>query len=318
MASGLYTTDNVATSQLYTELARDITLYNKQEQSFLERFCKRTTQKTVRVTQQAQRFKKAGRDMDEPQWDRHVYRDIDLTAPVPYQLSSGFTKLALEEGVSSAEIRDLQADAIAADQRLLQETVLKSMLNDGGFWDASMSLAPPSYRSNTFLTTHDHYLAASVSGTIATTHVTDAKQHIQEHGYGLDGGLVAFINSAQAELLENVAALTNNYMPTPTISQLQSQGVIGSVGTVIAGVPLVVNDWIPAYYMLVVDLNTTPCRWRDVEGTGTGLITDTEDDFLKNLTKYRRWVSSTVVHKGAGVCYYLNSGTWTDPTGWTI
>ena len=321
MASGLYTTDNVPTSQLYTELIRDIGLYNQADPLFLDQFCVRTTKKTVRVGQQAARFAKAGSDMAHPDWDRFAYREVSLSEPVKYQLAEGYTREALERGMDSSEIRQLNADAVSADQRLLQEIVLKACMNDGGFWDASMSLAPPSYKSNTFATSHDHYLAANVAGVPTLAHITEMQQTIIEHGYGLGGGLLCLINSDQAKAITDKAEwnTTSNYVSTPTIARLQEAGIINGPTFNAAGIPISVNDWIPPYYMLMVDVNARFCHWRDTEGVGgRNLIIEVDEDFVKNITEYRRYTSCKVTQKSAGCVYYLNSGTWTDYTGWTV
>jgi hypothetical protein len=321
MASGLYTTDNVPTSQLYTELIRDIGLYNQADPQFIERFCTRTTKKTVRVSQQAGRFAKAGSDTSEPDWDRFAYREISLGEPVKYQLAEGYTREALERGMDSSEIRDLNADALLADGRLTQEIVLKACLNDGGFWDATMSLAPPSYKSNTFATSHDHYLKSAASGIPTLSMFTEMQQHIIEHGYGLSGGLVCFINSDAAKAITDKAEwnTTSNYVSTPTIARLQEQGIINGPVFNVAGIPVSVNDWVPQYYMLMVDASVKFAHWRDTEGVaGRNLVVDVDEDFVKNITSYRRYCSATVTQKSAGVVYYLNSATWADYTGWTV
>lgn len=321
MASGLFTTDNVPTSQLYTELIRDIGLYNRADPLFLSQFCVRTTKKTVRVSQQAGRFKKAGSDMATPAWDRKAYREISLGEPVKYQLAEGYTREALERGMDSSEIRDMQADALLADQRLLQEIVLKACLNDGGFWDASMTLAPPSYKSNTFETSHDHYLKSNASGIPTLAMITEMQDTIVEHGYGLTGGLVCLINSDQAKKITDKAEwnTTSNYVSTPTIAALQSAGIINGPTFNAAGIPVSVNDWVPASYMLMIDTSVKFAHWRDTEGEGgRNLITEVDEDFVKNITEYRRYCSCTVTQKSAGCVYYINSGTWADYTGWTV
>jgi len=319
--SGLYTTDNVPTSQLYTELLRDITLYNKPDPLFLSQFCTRTTKKTVRVGQQAGRFAKAGSDMGRPDWDRFAYREISLGEPVKYQLAEGYTREALERGMDSSEIRQLNEDAKSADQRLLQEIVLKSMLNDGGFWDASMTLAPPSWKSNTFTTSHDHYKASNASGIPTLAMITEMQDTIVEHGYGLTGGLLCLINSDQAKNITDKAEwnTTSNYVSTPTIAALQSAGIINGPTFNAAGIPISVNDWVPAGYMLMVDTAVKFCHWRDTEGTaGRDLIVEVDEDFVRNITEYRRYVSCTVTQKSAGCVYYINGASWTDYAGWTV
>jgi len=313
---GLITTDNVPSSILYTEITRSIELTAAERELFRDLFCVRTEKKTVRVAQSAARFRTGGDDHGEPGWDRYLYRDISLSEPVKYHLAVGHTKEAWERGLSSQEVRDLAQDAMKADERLIQELVIAAMLKDGGFWDASMSVAPPAYKMNSFTTSHDHYLAYNVSGSLTLAHIAAAKQDILEHGYAQNGGLMGWMNSAQAEKLEGKAELntTSNYVTTPTIARLQEAGIFPEKPITIAGVPLVVNDWVPENYILIVDTNVKPCYWRDVEGPGKDLITETEDDFTKVVTMYRRYGSVKVTQRGAGACIYLGGASWTDPT----
>ena len=318
--TGLYTTDGIPAQILYTEIARSVELYNHTENQFKELFCKDTRKKTVRVPQRSMQFHTAS-DTGDPEWSQLNNREYTLPDPIAYELAEGYTKHAWEQGLSADEVRQQRAEAIKADSRLIQQIVLKEMLTDSGWWDASMSTAPPTFKSNSFATTHDHYLAANVAGVPTKAHFDTMKGHIIEHGYGPT--LVAFINHAQATAIEAVAEwqTTNNYVSTSTIDFLQKVGLwpstLSSNNVLMAsGVPVLVEDWVPAYYMLMVAVNDVdkPLRWRLPESTNgvEGLITDTDDTFKWMITKFRRWTSAKIVHQGAGCAYYLNSATWTD------
>ncbi len=193
---------------------------------------------------------------------------------------------------------------------------MAAMLKDGGWWDASMSLAPPAYKMNSFATSHDHYLVYDVSGIPTVGIVAAAKKHIVEHGYGINGGFIGFWNSATAEQVEELAEwnTTSNYVTTPTIAALQSAGIMPEETFTAVGVPFIINDWVPEYYMLIVDSNVKPLHWRDVEGSGKDLITQTTDDMYKLIEEYRRYASVTVTQRGAGVAIYLNGASWSDPS----
>ncbi len=71
MANALYTTDNIPSSKLYTELQRSIELTAAERELFRDQFAIRTEKKTVRVTQSAARFVQTGSDMGEAPWDRN-------------------------------------------------------------------------------------------------------------------------------------------------------------------------------------------------------------------------------------------------------
>jgi len=323
-ATGLYTTDNVSVQLLYTEFLRSIELYNRDRNNFRDLLCQTTRKKTARVAQRSMTFRPAGSDSAEPDIDSIGYRDITLPDPQAYELAEGFTKKAIEQGVSSEEMRAQHQEALNADRRLIQQLVLKAMLVSGGFWDGNMSVAPPSYKANSFQTSHTHYLATAASGTPTLAMFATLKQHILEHGYGdpLNGGaLVAFLNSANAANIENAAEwqTTSNYVATKVIEQLQSDGLwpsnVGGQVMSAVGVPIIVEDWVPENYILMVDYKVRPLRWRLPEGQGTeGLIVDTASDFQWLISKYRRWGSVKVVHRGAGACYYINGSSYSDPT----
>lgn len=313
MAEGLYTTDNVAASKLYTEFMQSVELTAPRRQLFRDLFCERTEKTTVRVTQSALRFVQGGFDESEPPRDRTMYRDISLPTPRKFELAAGFTKEAWERGLDASEVRALGQDALLADERLIQELVLGAMLTDGGFWDANMTLAPPAFQSNTFSTSHDHYLAANAGGVPTLAHVAAAKATLVEHGYS---GFLGFWPSSMTQLVEGKAEwnTTSNYVSTPVIARLQEYGIMPEETFVAAGVPFVQNDWLPDNYFLVVATNVRPCHWRDVEGPGKDLITNEIDDFTKTITQYRRYGSVKVTQRGAGAVYYLGGADYVSPT----
>ena len=327
---GLLTSSDVALQLRYQELLLDIGVYNQGTPSFLGTFCRQTVNKEVRVSQAAQRFRRAPKDFAvDPQWDRHAYRDITLPTPVAYQLAAGVTREAIERGISLEEVSTINADSINAHTRALQQLVLQSMLLSGGFWDGSLSLAPPAFKQNAaFTTSHNHYLAiaASQSGSTGVyiptlTILNTARTHLVHHGYGLSGGLVHLINSANAATIVNQAEwnTTANYVSTPTIADLQAKGIIqGQPFNTGAGI-VSVEDWVPPNYILTVDTSVAPVHWRETEGAdGRGLIVDVDQDFVKRISKYRFYGSAKVTQRSAGVVTYLASGTWADYTGFEV
>ncbi|MCD6352205.1 MAG: hypothetical protein J7M26_08800 [Armatimonadetes bacterium] len=149
-----------------------------------------------------------------------------------------------------------------------------------------------------------------------------------EAGEAITAGMAVAIKStdgkaykANAANIENAAdwQTTSNYVATKVIEQLQSDGLwpsnIGGQVMSAVGVPIIVEDWVPENYILMVDYKVRPLRWRLPEGQGTeGLIVDTASDFQWLISKYRRWGSVKVVHRGAGACYYINGSSYSDPT----
>jgi hypothetical protein len=290
--------------------------------------CARATRKkTARVYTTGAEFTKAG-EMNSPPVTKQAYDEIDLTKPQAYELAAGFTKYAIAEGVDAEDYRGQTAQALLAADRVRTKVVLRSMMVTGGFWDATMTTAPHAYKAYTAPTTsHNHYEASAASGVATVAIMTYIKDHILEHGYGETGTLVGFMNSDTAKTIEDKAEweTTANYVGTPFLESLQTRGLwpstVARPSMEVVGIPIVVEGWIPQYYILVVDLGFGDkiCRWRENEtGLETGLVVDTTDDFKQRLEQFRLWGACNVVHRSAGLAYYLNGGAYVDPTAYDI
>lgn len=319
--SGPFTVDGLPAQLLYQEFLDGLALYNTRSNVFMDQFCLRTTQKTVRIDQSAAQMKAAGLGTVEPPITQPAYTDITLADSIPYEVAVGYTKKAVEKGIHSEELRNIFRDGLKADGDLIQQLILGAIMTDGSLWDANMSTAPPQFLSNTFATTHDHYLAYNVSGVPALTHVSALKLTITHHGYGRNGaGVVGFWNSAQAEKWARLAEPVTQYAWSSTMMDtLQRLGVPLEGTFTIDGVPMIVNDWIPENYIVAAAVGVKSVRWRDPEGLGTGapLILATIDDFVQGTQMLRRWGSATVVLRGAAAVAYLGGASYTSPTHWS-
>ena len=324
---GLYTSDDIASEALRTEFMDSVRLYNEEARDFRTELCKITTDNTVRVRQRSMRFERMGSDTALPDFQHQDYAEIAIAKAVRYGLRSGMTAAAWEEEHPDADtLRGIHKESLAADRRLTTQLVLYPMLIDGGWYDATMTVVPPPYAMNTFLTTHDHYLVADAGGVPAYTHFTYGKRHIQEHGFGMTTNnatrLVAFINGVQAEYIENVADwvdATNTRMDTELLEVLQKLGLTPSF--TVAGIAVVKNDWIPENYMTIFDPGEKVGRYRVTDNPTTReLIVYMEEDGVqyKGLGSYIRWGKVGVARRGAGITYYLGDDAWTDPTGFEV
>jgi len=311
--------------KVYREVIRSGELYNEAgPNGWRALMFSNTKRHSVRVAQRSIEFKPAS-EYARPDLDHQLYVDFNLNDPVPYELREGFTAYALDLGVEAEEILNQAADARNAATRLQTRACVCEMFKTGAFWDGAMTVAPPPYRTNTFSTSHTHYEASNASGSPTLAHFSALKQTILEHGYGENGTLVGFMNSTQAELIENQAEwkTTNNYVSTPFIDQLQSKGLWPS-GVALptmraSGIPVCIDDWVPAGYIGVFDLavENKLGRWRLPDGVADGLIMDTNSNSERYkfvVTMYRYYVSATVVHRGAGAIMYLGGSSWSDPS----
>ena len=332
--SGMYTSGDIVLQRLYNEIVRMVDMDANTPNPFRSLLCRDTTKEKVRITQRQQRFYK-GSEGASPDHQKLGWADMTLPDLAFYELGSAASATAIEQGMTAEEARDMAIDALGADFRLQQQLVIEAVMTSGAFWDANMTVAPPPYKISTFATSHNHYTGVNQSGVPTLANITAMKHNIIEHGYGTTdngGALVCFLNSGNAESIENAAEwkTTSNYVGTPILETLQKSGLwpsgIAGAWMQAAGIPLIVEDWVPANYLVMLDLGVPDkmCRWRlpDTDpsfGINTkGLIMETGADKFKWLiTRYRRWGSCMVVHRGAGAVTYLSSAqsAYVSPTG---
>lgn len=323
---GPKTSDDIPAELLRTEFIDSVERHNEADRNFKNLFCKTTRKDTVEVRQRSMVFQKSGADSTTPDFQHLEYQRITVPDPERYLCRPGLTRAAWEAGLASDEVREMHSEALDADSRFITQMVLQEMLTDGGWWDAAMTTAPPPFKMNTFATSEDHYLAANVAGVPAYAHWTNAKHHIQEHGYGFTGqggcSVISFMNSEQGEQVENVADwvdATNTRMDTAVLERLQTYGLTPQF--TVAGVGVVLEDWVPENYLLFVDSNVKPCHWHLTDNSeADNLMVLMHDDNVQyyGVGDYIRWGSAKVTLRGAGCCYYLDSATWTDPTGFEV
>jgi len=320
MAAGAVTIDNVPVDLLRTEMIRGVERYNEMDRNFRSIFCTQTTGSTVRVYQRTKRFRRMG-DTTVPDTSRLDYQEIDLQAPTRYGIKSGVSQAALDQGITAADVMEEHTEALQADQRLITQSVLYPMLNDGGWWDATAT--PPPFKTNVFLSTHDHYLGYNVGGVPTLAIFNRMRHHINEHGW--TGSIVAWMHNAQVENIENIAewATAPAVMATPAIMKLQAAGFTPSF--VAGGTPIVAEDWIPENYLLLTSLESKSLRWRNHEGRakdGRLQVWRNADNVQYYLDEdYVRYAfCATVALRSVGVAAKLDAGAWADPaaTVWEL
>lgn len=327
---GAMTTDDRSVRQIVNEVIDSIERHNETAVNFKTQFCNTTRKENVTVRQRSMTFRPMGSDTTVPEMQHLDDRVLTLAKPTRWGAREAITKAAQEYGIASDDLIESSREAMDADYRFVAQVVLKSMLNDGGWWDAAMSKAPPSFKMNSFATSHEHYLADDVSGVPELAHFSRLKRHIQEHGYGYTNpgasagarqtAVAVWINGDLAEEIENTAEWidsTNDRISGQVMDSLQRLGVTPNFTA--AGCAVVTDDWIPDNYMLAFDPTVKPCHWRHTDNPEADdliVIPTTDNVQYVGVEDYIRWQSCRVTLRGAGACYYLNSSSWTDPTGW--
>jgi hypothetical protein len=320
-SQGPLTTDGIPYSLKYTVFNQDVGFYNETTGKYYrDLLCgPSTTSQFEDVSFQGMKMEPMGQDTTEPR-KQHIPRyRVTLKEPMRWGLGSAITRESYERGMSSREVDNHMTGIMTADYDLVQQTILKAALTNGGFYAGDMT--PPAYQGKVFASSHTHYLAENAAGAPALAHFTAMKEEMLHHGHR-ESSMVALINSAQASKIENAAEWINQPGPMPStlMDRLQQVGMGTSMEA--AGVPVARSEWIPAGYiaMFALEPGLEPLRWRIPEGPGVDqLIIAQADPSSLGIqwiwqTEAARWISATVAVRSAGVVMYLGSGTWTDPT----
>lgn len=312
MGKGLFTLDDVDTRMLYKEFVQGVEVYAKAEWGLISQFIRPTTKESVKVWERNMEFEETAEGYLET-WQKISSREVALPLK-DFGLGFGFTKQAIQDS-TAGELRETQAAALRADQRLLAKRFFYKCLapaSNKGFWDANMTIAPPAYKQSTFLTSHTHYLASGVS-TPQLADINRIKRHIREHGYM--GALFMFVNQATVEDLENLAGWTAAMTPVSVIETIAVRGF--KAVKIFQEFTWLIDDWIPDGYLLGIEANIKPVAMREplqAAGRGLKLYEGPYSDMPLREAYYEHRFDMEVAHRGAGAVLQITTGSYTKPT----
>ncbi|ODR25308.1 hypothetical protein [Mycolicibacterium porcinum] len=198
-----------------------------------------------------------------------------------YDKATRFTWKFLRDSTAE-QIRAVANYALAADQNLVQGTILERLfsptaeLNEWnhtcyGLYNGD-SIVPPAYLGKTFTAPHTHYLVSG-NAVIDSGDLETSVRNVTEHGYNADSGaqLLAFVNPEQGEVIstwragkesaEGIVA-KHDYIPSAGApAYLMPENLVGQVapekfnGLKVSGsygpVWIIESDFIPAGYISV-------------------------------------------------------------------
>ena len=327
---GLFTSDDIDSRMLYKEFQQGVTLYNEVEWAILSKFVRETTKESVRVWQRNMEFVTAAEGYLET-WQK--IRAVEILLPLEdFELGFAFTKKGIQDA-TAGELKETQAEALRADQRLLAKRFFKTCLAPGsgaasrslgsvGWWDANMAAAglaaPPSWKGNSFTTAHDHF---DVSGGAALTlsDFTALKREIREHGYS--GPLFCFMNTQMVEECENLAGWTTAMTPVTIIETVATMGF--EAIKQFQGFTIIVDDWMPQGaegpgYLLAVEAKIRPLTMRlplNKSAQGLKLWEGPYSAYPLQEAYYGHRFDMAVCHRGAGAVREITEDlTYTTPT----
>lgn len=315
---GLFTSDDVDSRMLYKEFQEDVEAYNEVDWALLERFIRKTTKESVRIWQRNMEFKTASEGYLE---DWQKVRAQEIAVPLnEFELGYAFTKKAIQDSTAN-ELRETQREALRADLRVLAKRFFYTLLTPGsgstskGFWDGNMAAAsvraPPSWKNNTFNTSHNHY-DASGSVDIALSDFSALKREIREHGY--QGELNLFMNGQEVEACENLAGWTSAMTPNPITEKVAIDGF--EVIKRFQGFNVIQDDDVPAGYLIAIEGRIKPVTMREplnAQGRGLKLWEGPYAAYPLAEAYYSHRFDLAVCHRGAGAVRQL-AAAWTTPT----
>jgi len=256
-----------------------------------------------------------------------------------YDLGSRFTWQFLAEAPAS-QVDQIQNQAFEADNRLIYTKVMERLFsnvnslasirgnayNVYGFYNG-VGEAPPPYKSNTFDSTHNHFLASGAA-TIDPGDLNDQITHLAHHGYTKANGykLVTMVNQTEAQVIRGFRLGTNSalydfipvqgtsplFLPENTLllgsqptQSVPGFNVIGSYGDLI----IVEEDHIPTKYVFTFatggpDSISNPVGFRQHANAGLRgmkLVKGRDADYPLIDSYYARGFGVGIRHRGAGV-----------------
>lgn len=271
-----------------------------------------------------------------------------------YDLAARFTWQFLADAPQS-RIDAVQNQALEADSRLVYNKVFRRLFNNTNsqatitgnaynvytFWNADGNV-PPSYKSNVFDGTHNHFLSSGAA-TVDPGDLQAMLDHLVHHGYDETLGyrIVLMVNRAQGETIRlfrsGTAGATYDFIPaqgSPAFLLPQNVSIIGSPQQIPATLngfkvignygPIIVieEDAIPTSYMVMFatggpDSIQNPIGIRQHANAalrGMRLVKGREPDYPLIDSYYVRGMGTGVRHRGASVVMQVTTnGSYAPP-----
>lgn len=288
-------------------------------------YCEPTILDSVAMDQGKMAFTKAGKDGGRPDPQHIPTKVLNLTSPEKYWLASAVTQDSWWNGMTEAQLRQATMGPLVADRELVIRLILGTMLTPSAWYNADQT--PPQYAFNSFDATHDHYITYANAGVLTPEVSSYAKWHITHHvGQGV-GDVICQVNSATTVAVEQEYGgfdATAVYQNLPVIQRMVEFGF--RPGQPLAGVPTVINDFIPQGYALYTLMSpiAKPAMWRTTVNPETAGLIILENSTIPNVEfkwfgDYVRFGAPTVYRPEMGVAVKLDvaqaGDAYTAPTG---
>jgi len=268
-----------------------------------------------------------------------------------YDIATRFTWKFLAEA-NSSQVESIHQSVLEADNRLIFNEIMRTLFrntnrsvdiqqrayNVYAFYNNDGTV-PPTYKTNVFDGTHNHYLVNNFA-TVRSTDIDVLFSMVEHHGYSRANGaeVVMMVNRAEADIIRTfrtaltggtakydfipatntstfllpatfITSTVNGVRPSPT---LRGMNVIGSYGDVL----VIEEPYIPAGYMVMFatggqDSLTNPIGIREharAELHGLRIVKGREPDYPLQDSYYQRGFGTGIRQRGAGAIMQIKVG----------
>ena len=348
--------DGVDYNTMWGEFQDTITLQNTDRQAIINFLTFPVTNNIETVTQLSSAEFQRASEYGEPRGIRQKPSSFSIGYDFGwFDLAKRFTWQFLADA-DSQQVEALHSAALDADNRLVFTTVLSALYGNENrvaivdelevpvkaLYNADGTV-PPTYKTNTFDGTHNHYLVSGGTA-IVSEDLDDLYEHLRHHGYSSENGVqqIVAVNSREGKAIRKFrVADGDTYDFIPAVGEPQDrilnpgqQITGGAIGAVYNGLRaigkygdmiIVEDDLFPVGYVLVVgsggsmNLNN-PVGIREHKSPslrGLRLVKGPENDYPLIDSFYIRGIGSGVRQRGGSAVMQIKAtGSYVPPTAY--
>jgi hypothetical protein len=354
------TIDGFDLNNIWNEFQAAIAIVNAQRTLLTQLLTFPVTSNIERVAQISQASFEIASEYGEPRALRPVGSFFVLGYDIQdYDIAARFTWKFLRDAPAT-QVEAINAMVIEADNRLIYNKVMDSLYNpvnriaDINGSDVNVyalynndGTVPPKYKTNTFLSTHTHYLTSG-NVTVDPGDLDEMYEHVRHHGYSFENGVrhLLFVNPAQASQIMKfrVAGTAGAGLPSgasydfipsvgmpamflPTNVQIfngqQPPAMISGIPVVGSYGPLIVlaDDMFPAGYMALIASGgpenlRNPVGFREHANPsfrGLRLVKGPNPDYPLVDSFYQRTFGTGIRQRGGSVIMQVTAGAYAAP-----
>lgn len=318
-----YVADQTELLQIATD---GLSIYNQSADPIIADFTEPVYMQEIRVSQAPIQFNRHA-DGGAPEGQRQSYRLLNIPLQ-EFEAGTPFTVVGLQDSLPS-DVQATMDGVMAGDAERQEAEFFRCILTPktagsvgtaytASWWNGETDV--PDWKNNTFSGTAHYHFAGLNTVTLSLAHFQTMKRDIQEHGYGLrPGSLVCFLNNQEGTALENLLNINvSSSLTTPSRVASQEDGAYGQEIR-FSGIRFIVNDNVPAGYLVMVDSSIRPVAKRShlnpaYRGLQMYAQTFNENFPLANQQFLNRY-GFGARHLGAGTCRQLVASTsYTSPS----